>query len=32
MITKEVINALKILATEDRQKTNECIKKKDFYI
>jgi len=32
MITKEVINALKTLATEDRRKNNEWIKKKDFYI
>jgi len=31
MIAKEVINALKTLATEDRRKTNEWIKKKDFY-
>ena len=30
MIAKEVINALKTLATEDRDKTNEWIKKKDF--
>ena len=32
MIAKEVINALKTLATEDRRKTNEWIKNKDFYI
>ena len=31
MIAKEVINALKTLATEDRRKNNEWIKKKDFY-